>query len=264
MRRRISNNWLLVLFIVAVAGSCKPKKQLVKAPDAVPPVSVEANKKAENLALLKSKDVNFNTLAIKAKANLDFAGNKNGVTMNIRMERGKQIWVSITAVIGIEVARAVITPDSIKVRNNLQSTYLKKPFSYAYRYTSRNVNFKMLEAIFAGNTIPDFLTPLSDVTAQNGTWAVSGEEGTLAFKVLFNTLMKVAENNLNDLKSGQALKVTYGPYQQVNDGLFPSSLSINSMAGTKRVTIDMDYQKIDRNVALDFPFSVPKNYELVN
>lgn len=263
MRRAISSKWLLVLLIFTVVA-CKPKKQLVKNNNAPAPVEVTDNKKAENLNLLKSKDVNFNTLSIKAKADLDFAGSKNDVSMNIRMERDKRIWVSITAIFGIEVARALITPDSIKVRNNLQSTYLAKPFSYAYRYTSRNVNFKMLQAIFAGNTIPDFLTELSDLDEQNGAFLISGAEGTLDFKVLFNDLMKVSENNLNDLQSGQALKVAYGGYQQVNDGLFPSTMSINSMAGTKKVTIEMDYQRIERNLQLDFPFSIPKNYELVN
>ncbi len=261
MRREISNKLLLVLLILTVAA-CKPKKYLVKS--TVAPVPVATNKKEENLMQLKSKDVSFNTLAIKSKAILDFAGSKNGVTMNIRMERDKRIWVSITAIIGIEVARALITPDSIKVRNNLQSTYLKKPFDYAYRYTSRNVNFKMLQAIFAGNTIPDFMTELSDIDQQNAAWVIKGENGTLAFRVLFNNLLKVQENNLNDLSSGQALKVAYGTYQQVNDGLFPSTISINSMAGAKKVNIEMDYQKVDRNVQLDFPFSVPKNYELVN
>jgi len=256
--------WILMLAIVGLSA-CKAKKVMVTptvTPAAVP--TANANKKADNLKLLKAKDVSFNTLAIKAKANLDFAGNKNGVTMNIRMERDKQIWVSITAVIGIEVARAVITPDSIKVRNNLQNTYLKKPFSYAYRYTSKNVDFKLLQAIFAGNTIPSFTTEMAEVNQQNGTWTISGEEGTLAFKMLFNELLKPGEHNLNDLRSGQALKVSYGGYQQVNDGLFPANLTINSMAGTKRVNLQMDYTKVDRNIPLDFPFSVPKNYELVN
>jgi hypothetical protein len=258
------NKWMILVAVLGLAA-CKTKKAVV-APVVTPPVATPVNtNKAENLKLLKAKDVLFNTLAIKAKANLDFAGNKNGVTMNIRMERDKQIWVSITAsVIGLEVARAVITPDSIKVRNNIQNTYLKKPFNYAYRFTSKNVDFKMLQAIFAGNTIPNFATNSSEIIQQNGAWTISGEEGTLAFKVLFNELMKVAENNLNDLKSGQALKVAYGSYQRVNDGLFPQSLTINSMAGTKKVNLQLDYTKVDRNIPLDFPFSVPKNYELVN
>ncbi|RZL17281.1 MAG: DUF4292 domain-containing protein [Pedobacter sp.] len=263
MRKMGKSYWIALMAIVCL-GACKAKKPVVAPVVTAPVVAPATSNKADNLKLLKAKDISFNTLAIKAKANLDFAGNKNGVTMNIRMERDKQIWVSITAVIGIEVARAVITPDSIKVRNNLQSTYLKKPFNYAYRYTSKNVNFKMLQAIFAGNTIPNFTTESSEIIQQNGAWTISGEEGTLAFKILFNEMMKVGENNLNDLKSGQALKVAYGGYQQVNDGLFPSSLTINSMAGTKRVNLQLDYTKVDRNISLEFPFSVPRNYELVN
>ncbi|RYG21494.1 MAG: DUF4292 domain-containing protein, partial [Chitinophagaceae bacterium] len=57
-------------------------------------------------------------------------GNENNVTMLIRIEKDKKIWVSVTAIAGIEVARAVITPDSLLLRDNLNKTYARKPFSY--------------------------------------------------------------------------------------------------------------------------------------
>jgi hypothetical protein len=256
------------VFLVVLMGlsliACKTKKKVVEVTSAPKPVVEASAKKSDQLALFKAKDIPFNTLAIKAKAYLDFGGNKNGVTMNVRMERDKRIWVSITAIAGIEVARALITPDSIKVRNNFQSTHIEKPFSYAYRYTNKNVSFKMLQAILAGNTVPDFFTELSDVNQQGESWIVKGEDGTLAFSVLLGSLLKVTENNLSDAKSGQALKVSYAGYQQLNDGLFPTRMTINSMAGTKKVSLDLEYQKVDRNIPLEFPYSVPRKFELVN
>jgi len=46
--------------------------------------------------------------------------------------------------------------------------------------------------------------------------------------------------------------------------LLPTAVGINSMTGTKRINIDLEYAKIDRNVPLDYPFTVPKKYELIN
>ena len=74
---------------------------------------------------------------------------------------------------------------------------------------------------------------------------------------------KVSETNLNDSKNGQALKVTYTDYQKLNESLFPSALQINTLSGTKKINIDLQYVKIDGNVPVDFPFSVPKRYTLV-
>jgi len=262
MKKNISNKFLLLVLVWAAVG-CKPKKIIVSPP--VNPVKVEAapDKKPENLKMLKSKDLSFNTLSLKGKANLNVNGDENNVTMLIRIEKDKKIWVSVTAIAGIEVARAVITPDSLLLRNNLQKTYARKPFSYIYSYTNKQINFKLLQAVFAGNTISDFMTVSSDLTQQNGSWVLSGLANNLAYRSLFNTLLKISETSLNDAKSAQALKVTYGSYTPLNSALFPSSLKINSMSGAKKIDVDLDFTKIDINVPLDFPFSVPKSYELI-
>lgn len=264
MRRNILNSLFLVSLIVSVLG-CKVKKPTNTATVSPPATNELSNKKSENIKLLKSKDVSFKTISIKAKANLDINGNKNNAAMSIRIENDKQIWVSITAFAGIEVARALITPDSIKVRNNIQGVYLKKPFNYIHRYTSKQVNFQWLEAILIGNTITEFLTEQTDIAEQNGIWKLQGEKETLAYKVLFDAIMKVKETNINDVKNGQSLKIAYsGAYLDANGVPISNGLTINSMAGLRRVNIDLDYTTIERNLALEFPFSVPAKYEVVN
>ncbi|TDQ10064.1 DUF4292 domain-containing protein [Pedobacter metabolipauper] len=261
--KRNTLNKLFFILLATLAMACKTKKAIVTAPVKTEPVAVDS-RKADNILLLKSKDLLFTTLSLKAKANLDINGNTNNVSMNIRMEKGKRIWVSITAFAGIEVARALITPDSIKVRNNLQSTYLKKPFSYVHRFTGKPVNFQMVQALFSGNTITDLLVEESDVAQVNGVWQIKGQKQDLLYHVLFNTLLKVKESNLSDVRSGQALTAVYDNYQKVSDFLFPSNMRVNSMAGTQKININLDFTNIERNVTLEFPFNVPGKYELVN
>jgi len=261
MKRNILNS-LLILAVISFASACKPKKEIVVAPTKTE-TKVDKSK-AEALTLLNNKQLKFNTLSLKAKATLDISGDANDVTMNFRMKDKETIWVSITALGGLaEVARALITPDSIKIQNKLKSEYLKKPFSYIYNFTNKQVNFNTLQAVLTGNAMGEFLTDKSDVKQENGVWTVSGSKENLDYKLFFNTLFKVAETNLNDAKSGQALKVTYSDYQQLNEFLFPGALKINTLSGTKKINIDLEYVKIDGNVPVDFPFTVPKRYTLV-
>lgn len=258
--------WNRLIYMVLVMGAllgCKVRKAVVVVPP-TDAAKVMSSKKAENLALLKKNDLAFNTLALKGKAALDINGNTNNVSMNIRMKKDEMIWISVTAIAGIEVARVLITPDSLKVRNNFQNVYLKKPFSYVHTFTNKQVNFKLLQSIFSGNTIDDFMTEESELEQKDGVWVLKGQQQDLAYRVLFNTLMKVQENNLNDVRSGKALKVVYGDYQKVADELFPSSMQISSMAGAKNVGLKLDFSKIERNLPLDFPFSVPGKYEVIN
>jgi len=256
---------MVMLSLVSVAMACKSKKAVVATTPVVKAAPIVSDKKEANVKLLRSKNINFNTLSMKGKANLRLPGNENTVTVNVRMQRDQKIWMSITALLGIEVARAVITPDSIMVLNKLQNTYVRQPFSYIYRYTSRQVTFKMLQDVLTGNTINTLFNPTS-ILEQNeqGLWNLKGNEGTLGFNLNFNALQKPGQLNLNDSKAAQALKVNYGHYQKVNEFMMPAQIAINSMSGNKRVDIDFDFSKIESNVQVDFPFKVPKSYELIN
>lgn len=251
-----------MLGVVCLVISCKARKVAVVKPGQADS-TVNLNKKADNFALLKSKDIVFNTLSLRGKANLEINGNGNNVSMNIRIQKDQKIWASVTAVAGLEVARALITPDSILVINRLQSTYLQKPFSYIYGFTNRQINFEMLQAVLSGNAIADFLGEPSSLAMEDAGWVVEGRRETLSYKLLFNTLFKVSEANLNDIKSGQAFKVVNTDYQQVNQYLYPSGMKINSMSGNKRIHIDLSFSKVERNVPIDFPFSVPKRFEVI-
>ena len=133
MKKNISNSLLLICSVIIITG-CHAKKQLVtRAPVDTPkpattttgPDNVAAMAKLK-LAAIRSKQVSFTTFSGKAKSKLSIDGNSNDVTLNIRILRGQKIWVSITAIIGIEVARAMITPDSIIVINKLQGIYFQK------------------------------------------------------------------------------------------------------------------------------------------
>jgi hypothetical protein len=263
MKRNILNSLLAGLLLTGIV-SCKTKKAVVKAPVAATVTPAADNKKAENFRLLKGKDVPFNTLSMKGKVNLDMDGTERNVTATIRMKRDEKIWVSITAIAGIEVARALITPDSVLVRNNLQSLATRKPFSYLSRFSSKQVTFKMLQAILSGNTVGDFMTDKATLELIGGVFTLAGNNGDLSYRNTFNTLMKTAKIDMVDAKAGQSLVVVYSDYQQLTDVLIPSVMKINALSGKKKTNIAFDFSKIERNVPLDFPFSVPNRFEIIN
>src|ERR1700744_4094657 len=173
MRRNIASKLLMVCILLAII-SCKAHKQLV------------VNKKADSVAVkspslaeikiegIKSAQLNFNTFSGKAKSRITLNNSSNDVTMNIRINKGHKIWISITAIAGLEVARALITPDSIMVINKLQGLYLKKPFSYVYKYAGDQLDYNSVEALFVGNAIPQLLNDKAMLAADSGKVNLSG------------------------------------------------------------------------------------------
>lgn len=263
MKKNILNNLIVLSIAIAVLSSCKAKKAIVVAPPVVKTDTVNV-KKTENLQLLKNKSAVFNTLSLKGKAQVTMNGSTNNVSIVVRMLKGKKIWVSMSSAFVGEVARAMLTPDSVLVMNKMQNVYLEKPFRYVHNFTNKQVDFNMLEDVFAGNAVRAFLNESSGLDRENGVWLLKGETKNLAYQILFNTLLKASEVNLNDVSAGQALKVVYGEYQEVNGALYPSTVQVSSESGNKKINLNLDFSKIEVDTPLDFNFTVPKRFQVIN
>ena len=259
MKRNTLNRLLIVCGLLVIV-SCKARKQVMvtRKPDTV---ATPDNKIHTKLAAIKAQQVNFNTFSGKAKTNLDINGNSNDVTLNIRINKGKKIWVSITAILGVEVARAVITPDSILLINRLEGVYMKKPFSYVYAYASKQVNYKTLESLLIGNAIPELLTEKAEFVTTSNTTTLSGSLDDLLYKLIVGADNKVTQTNLNNQNEGQSLQVANNAFIQASNRILPSQIDIASVVKDKKVHINLHYTKVDFDQQLEYPFSIPDRYE---
>ena len=262
MKTNYLKSLVLMGGLLLTLAACKSRK-LVEVP-VVPKKDTVATSKTTQLQLLRDKNSKFLSLSMRGKAQLDINGQQNNVSVNIRMLRDKKIWMSITAIAGIEIARVLVTPDSLVVINRLQGLVLQQPFRYIHQYANREVNFKMLQDLLSGNAINEFLVEDVALTSPNGQWLLKGQKNSLGFQILFNTLFKAAETNLNDVKTAQALKVVYANYVDVNNTLYPAGMQLQSFSGRKKINIAFDFSKIESNVELDFSFTVPKRFKVIN
>ncbi|MBC7400170.1 MAG: DUF4292 domain-containing protein [Mucilaginibacter sp.] len=278
MRRNIANRLLIVCCLLAIV-SCKVRKKAMPTTNAQAPATttVQSPPQTANtvtipitppdlsslksqLALIKSRQVNFNTFSGRASTKLDINGDNNDVTLNIRINKGKMIWVSVTAILGLEVARAVITPDSIKVINKLQGLYLKKPFSFIYQYASRQVNYKTIEALLVGNAMPEVLTERSRITSDFGNVTLSGSLDELVYSLMLGTNMRVTQFNLSNTGAAQALLVNNSAFIQASNRLVPSQIDILSTIQDKKIQANLRYTKVDFDQQLEYPFNIPERY----
>lgn len=96
----------LLVLLFLMAASCASRKNVV-----VPTSPSSCEWMTANMGIqIEGNNLSFN----------DLSG-------QIRMRKDSILWLSITATIGIEVARAKISTDSIWVLNRLEKTYLSEP-----------------------------------------------------------------------------------------------------------------------------------------
>ena len=246
--------------------SCKAKKQVLvnrKAADSSP-AAASVNPAVSKISAIKGKQVYFSTFSGKAHTKLNIDGSSNDVTLNIRISRDKKIWVSITAIAGIEVARALITPDSILVINRLQSLYLRKPFSFIYAYTGRQIDYKSLEAVLVGNVIPQLLNDSTRVAPGNGNVLLSGNIRELIYKLTVGPDLKLSQADLSNQSQGQSLLVNNTVFIQEANRVLPSQIDIASTVRAKKVQVSIHYVKVDFDQPLEFPFNIPSRYTEAN
>jgi len=264
MKENILNKLLLFCCVISIV-SCAARKHMVKTDSVATTTAIAVPVKPINnvetkLAPIRAQQVSFNTFSGKAKTNLDINGNSNDCTLNIRISNNKKIWVSITALLGIEVARAQITPDSIMVINRLQGTYLKKPFNFIYNYANKQVNYAMLQALLVGNAIPSLLNDSTVYEEVNNNINLSGNLQDIMYKLILGNDFKVTQTSLANDKQGQSLQIKYDSFTASAGQKMPSQINIASTANNNKVHVNMHYIRVDFNQPQDYPFSIPNDY----
>ena len=251
-------NKILIVCCLLAVFSCKARK--LAATNNTAPVVHHPSALSVEIGNIRSQQLTFNTFSGKARTSLDLAGNKNDCTLNIRIANNKKIWVSITALLGIEVARAVITPDSIKIINRLQGVYIKKPFSYIYAYSNRQINYNMLQALLIGNAVPAFLNDSATLSTANNAITVSGNLEDIIYRLMLDSSSKVMQTSLNSQEQGVSLQVSNSNLIPAGTQRLPSQIDIVSVAKDKKIQVNLHYVKVDLNQPQDYPFTIPADY----
>ena len=72
---------------------------------------------------------------------------------------------------------------------------------------------------------------------------------------------KVSQGTLTQPVDDRTLTVRYGDYQQLEGSFYPSEISIDAKEGEALTKIEVNYKKIDLNVSISFPFTIPDGYQ---
>jgi hypothetical protein len=253
-----------VVFCFLAAFGCKARKQLVNNRVVVDSAAKAMNENHLKLEAIRAGQNKFDTFSAKARTKLNINGSSNDVTLNIRIKSAQKIWVSVTAIVGIEVARALITPDSILLINRVDGVYMKKPFSYINSIAGNSVNFKTIESLLIGNVVPELIDKNPTLIVKGDTTTVTGNLDDIIYKLVLGPALKAYKTGMNNSPAEQSLLVTNGAFIQVGTRTIPSQIDIKSATKNKTVQINLRYIKTEFDTPLEYPFSIPERYTEMN
>lgn len=211
---------------------------------------------------LRPKPVDLNTLSAKAKIHYEGGDKSLDFVANIRMRKDSIIWVSVSAGGGIiQVARAIITPDSFHAVSYLDKQAFSGPISKAAAILPEGIDFYSLQNMILGNPILKAAL-ITSVADSNDRFVI----GTSLLSYL---------EQLEILKADTALVHTQLISMDSSNRSLSQSLSQFALFGTKRLAQERHFHIINNgegmlvdmnlsNIVIDaeqrFPFSVPEGY----
>lgn len=254
---------MYTMMVALVFTSCKTKRKIVMPTSDIPSeISAET---VESIKTFELNNLDFHTFSGRAKTKVELDKKTHDVTLNIRIERNKAIWLSVSALLGIEVARVLITPDSVKILNKLQGEYIAKPFDYIYQYTNRDITFGTLQDLLMANVSSNLLRAQNvQVASASDEFIVVGIKEQLSYQYRINTENRPFNFMLQEVGGAQNLEAFYSRYTLTNGYNFPQNMALNITGEEVALKAQLGYNRVSFNENIEMPFSVPGRYKVIN
>lgn len=265
---------LVILVTTGFICSCRSTKKIQTAIAKKDTTSVVANTAAnvkedsveiikKNYDLLQHNHIDFTTFSAKVDVDYEDGDGKDyNVNAHIRMYKDSVIWISVTAILGIEGLRAFITKDSVKLLDKQNKTYTIRSVSYLREVTALPLDLRSLQDLLIGN--PVFLD--SNIISYDKT---AGNISLLSIGNSFKNLFTISDDaklpqssKLDDLDEqlNRTSYLSYGDYENKSGINFSTKRTI-TVSEKKKLDIKLNFKQYGFNETLSFPFSIPKSYK---
>lgn len=209
--------------------------------------------------------VNTDYTYLSAKGKVQSENSKLSANLTLRMKKNEVIWASLQA-FGFEAARLKVTPDSVYVVNRLKDEYLIGSYELLRQRYNIDVDFNTLQEILIGNFVPG--DPSKSKVEQEGpVQHLRSLRGSLQLDQYVDTSkFKMKRAEVRNLQNKDYMSVDYQDFEDVNGKPFAMALllSIQLPEGNTAKTnlVAVKHRQVSTaETSLDFPFSVPSNYE---
>ena len=255
---------LLALFVV----SCSTTKNAKKA-DFIEGLS---EKKYWENVLSNCGGVEREALTAKMSLALDVSGKTNKVNGTMRIKKGEVIQLSIAPLLGIEVARAEISPFGVLVIDRMNKRYVRVTFTELQELTNAQLDFHTLQALFLNEI---FLPGKKDLTSRDllaFDIELIGRDVRLdvrktkrfAYTFLMQGTEALLKESLVGLKDANyALSWKYENFRSLGQKQFPNTMILSFMGLKKPMNATFSLSRLTANSNWESYTKVSDKYEQV-
>ena len=274
---------VLVLFFVVV--SCKNRKKTTATPQ---PVTQADDTSASRCRLdyksartlgrrMKEQELQFAWLNLKANVESHFEDQEENFDIRVVVRKDSAMLVTIQYLLGLQVAKVLITTDSVKFVNYIRKSYFKGDFKYINDLLNADLDFDLLQAVLVGNSaefIDEEARLKPDADRINCRYLLSTERKKRLRKIqsgeddLRNSMQtltlgedyKIITNEFIDPHTDRKFIASYSAFARKDSVYAPYHVDIDLVA-QKKGSIKIDYVRIEKNSPQKINLNIPSKYD---
>tara|TARA_X000000368_G_C22983074_1_gene690820 strand:- start:133 stop:864 length:732 start_codon:yes stop_codon:yes gene_type:complete len=213
-------------------------------------LSIHPKNAKELIERVNEKNKTPEWMALKGKVSLMIEDKSLGpLNISIKIRKDSVIWASVSAPLGIELFRTMLTKDSLFYINQMNKTFFVKPTSDIAELFNFEVSFFEIQDIISGN-----------VNIKKQKYKL--EEGFFLLAENINYVINPTTFQVKSMKLIQDLsflEVQYSYSAHIGKGHFSNEVNIESNFKENN-NIKLVYAKIILNEKQKTPFKIPASY----
>lgn len=274
---------LLGTFVVGCKSNKKTKKTIENATQPTDTLNNKCKLDFKNgRALTKymlENEFKFDWLYLKANVESNVDNDENTFDVKARIKRDSVIYIVVEK-LGLDVAKILITQDSVRMRFDLKRQYFKGDFKYINDLLNADLDFEVLQSVLVGNSAKFYdedekLNPVTDRTNCNYKLSTerkkrlrriqnNEEQAIKAMQII--TLnpdnFKITKNEFIDPLTNRIFTANYQDFNNKDSIYAPRLVNIDILA-EKKAKLKIEYVRIEKNVPQKVTLNIPKSYDPV-
>lgn len=273
--------WIIICFSVV---SCRTTKQIVVKKD-IP--AITENKLFKNI---ENNELDFNTLFAK-RIDISLKSDKgnNNFKASLKIKRDSFIQISVTAPLGIEVARILLTNDSVKFVDLYHKKYFLSDYTYFYNKYDAYITYDFLQSVLTNTFFnPDIYGTTNKkykLDRTDGGYELSTvEERALSRKI--KKLYKKKRKNkdfililqkilidpqmfrplsvsVEDVEEETGVSVSYRNFKDFSGKVFPETIVFGLFSEHTETNLELKFQKIEFDVPVESNLRILSKYKRI-
>lgn len=245
----------ILFLLISLCFSCTSVKSIIASGE------VNAKLSAKQIIKENTKHVaEFNTLQSKVK--IDYTDNKTskGVTVNLRIEKDKIIWISAP----LGVARTMITPQKVRFYDKWNNQYFDGNYTLLSNLLGVDLDFYKVQNLLLGNAIFNLKNEPYKTSTHDKSYVLQPKQQNALLELFFLVNpghFKMDSQQLFQQIKRRMLQIDYSAYQDINKQILPKNIRITAVENSEEVNIDMELKSVSLNNELRFPFKIPSGFQ---